>query len=542
MKPTNSAPISNLIDDTDEVAGVPATVRFYSIDHARWEEVLTNLRQALEAHQLIQLNAPTALILHDLLDGAVKNMHQCVFRRVVETDFGLTIDGDEQLEGLFRSELNEHGVQNLARYCAAADKAITVFFPPPTPDRESPLLQIEIPFAWERSQSHTEKLIEALGFQLVIDNHAEGSSVTLAKRADRQPNYATPDLLDSAARSASVKEIFDRLSYGLIHFSAVGEIIAVSPSILARLHLDETGSAVCSLTEAIPLAFYNDIVWGLALTEASGAFENYRIRIRRPGADQGSILFNVSGVRRPDGVIHSLWQAVSHVEGSGQLSEGSILTESRIHNITRNYVPQLVAQKARDAVRLGKTGLSDEDRQVAVLFCDIVGFTSYVELHTGSESVIDTLNSILRRVARSVKRNNGSIDKFMGDCIMALFDDPADAVLTAIDMQSHSADVNSLRSRAGQQQLQLRIGIHWGEVVIGNVGTAERLDWTAIGDVVNAASRIEKGCPPGSVLVSRAVRDAIETKRPGRFVFGPNYGLQVKGKRDALAVCQLILS
>ncbi|MBP6816532.1 MAG: adenylate/guanylate cyclase domain-containing protein, partial [Burkholderiaceae bacterium] len=138
-----------------------------------------------------------------------------------------------------------------------------------------------------------------------------------------------------------------------------------------------------------------------------------------------------------------------------------------------------------------------------------------------------------------VKRNHGFIDKFMGDCAMAIFDDPANALLAAIDMQSHSEDINTLRSRAGQQTLKLRIGIHWGDVVIGNVGTAERLDWTAIGDVVNTASRIEKSCEPGSVLVSRAVREAAERARPGQFRFCQMFGIKVKGKLDELAVCHV---
>jgi class 3 adenylate cyclase len=219
-----------------------------------------------------------------------------------------------------------------------------------------------------------------------------------------------------------------------------------------------------------------------------------------------------------------------------------MLSEVRVHNITRNYVPQLVEQKARDAVRLGKTSLSNEERPIAVLFCDIVGFTSYVESNASSESTIDTLNSILRRISGSVKACKGSIDKFMGDCIMAIFDDPCDAVLAAIDMQAHSEDINSLRLRAGQQTLQLRIGIHWGEVVIGNVGTAERLDWTAIGDVVNTASRIEKGCRPGAILIGQVVRQAIEAAQPGRFGFGETFGLQVKGKREELLVCHVALA
>ena len=107
----------------------------------------------------------------------------------------------------------------------------------------------------------------------------------------------------------------------------------------------------------------------------------------------------------------------------------------------------------------------------------------------------------------------------------------------ARDGKGHADGANNLRNRTGQQVLQLRIGIHWGEVVIGNVGTAERLDWTAIGDVVNTASRIGKNCPPGEILVSTDVRDAIQAKRPDEFVFGGTFGIRVKGKRGEIQVC-----
>lgn len=127
----------------------------------------------------------------------------------------------------------------------------------------------------------------------------------------------------------------------------------------------------------------------------------------------------------------------------------------------------------------------------------------------------------------------------MGDSVMAIFRDPADAILAAQDMQSHSADINDLRSRAGQDILRLRIGIHWGEVVIGNVGTAERLDWTAIGDVVNTASRIEKNCTPGSILISQAMRDTVCALPHPEILFGDIFQIAVKGKRDVLSVCHV---
>ena len=517
--------------------------RLTALEHGSWLAIQDGVRQALQQRQLDNLNAPTTLVVHDLLDGALRAMHRQVFGQIVETEFGLRAEEDaEHFDALFKTELSEHGSANLARACEADGWHVVVSFPPPSADNADVLVSIAVPVLFDPDYCHSDKLIEALGFTLEIAPWGEGSSLQLGKRGGRQAQLRSPDLLVPAAQHLSVSEIFDQLDYGLIHFSAVGEIVAVSPSMLSRLRLGSDQRSIRALAEAIPLSFHDDIVWGLALAEGNGGFENYRIRVRLPDAQRISILFNVSGYRHADGSVRSLWQAVSQDEGNASLAEGSILSEVRIHNITRNYVPQLVEQKARDAVRLGKTSLSNEERKVAVLFCDVVGFTSYVERNEDKESVIDTLNSILRRISSSVKSNHGSIDKFMGDCIMALFDDPANAVLAAIDMQSHSDDINSLRSRAGQQTLQLRIGVHWGEVVIGNVGTAERLDWTAIGDVVNTASRIEKGCTPGSTLISMDVRQAIALSKPGRFHFGEVFGLQVKGKQDALAVCHVTLA
>ena len=515
-------------------------IELYALDHGEWQRVQSNLRLTLASHQLEHLAAPSSLILHDLLDSAVRLMHLQVFRHIMEADFGLAFDGDEtQVESLFKSETGEHGLQNIAHACRQLGRHVTLSFPPRQAGEASVLAELTIPVRWDKGLCQTATLIEALGFRLDCVTDKQDCWVRLIREIERPAPFIAPTILDTQAAVIGIGQIAEQLAYGLIVFSSVGEITAVSPSMLRLLRLEEQNASLSVLAEAIPLGFLNDIIWGLALADGNGGFENYRIRVRLPSENSVSVLFNVSGYRRSDGTITSMWQTVSLDEGSTQLAEGSILSEVRIHNITRHYVPQLVERKARDAVRLGKTSLSNEERPVAVLFCDIVGFTSYVELHAASESTIDTLNSILRRISGSVRRNNGSIDKFMGDCIMAIFDDPAEALLAAIDMQGHSEDINNLRDRAGQYTLQLRIGIHWGLVVIGNVGTPERLDWTAIGDVVNTASRIEKNCQPGLILISSSTRDAIEAIAPGRFNFEQSFELQVKGKAGALSVCHV---
>lgn len=510
-----------------------------SLERTLWPGLRADLDDALNRLDLAHLSSPTMLILHDLIDYSLRALHRAVFMQLAEADFGMTVEGNEdQFEFLYMAEVGEHGSQNIAQYCKQIGWHLAVSFP-----READsIVSISIPVACDIKKSNSVKLVEALGYQLdiaALPQPAIGSVVTLKIPTATQSTVRKAELLNESASLNSVQQIYQKLNYGVMQFSSAGEVIAVSPSMLTSMKLEANAASIASLIAAIPFNFYNDIIWGLVLTGPSGIFENYRIRLAIAGDESSAILFNVSGYRDPQSIVHSLWQIVSFTGAGTSLSEGSILNEARVNKITRNYVPQLVEEKAREAVRLGKDSLTNEERAVAVLFCDIVGFTSYVESNASSESIINTLNTILRRVSSSVKRYDGSIDKFMGDSVMAIFRDPANAIYAALDMQSHSADINSLRSRAGQDTLRLRIGIHWGDVVIGNVGTAERLDWTAIGDVVNTASRIEKNCKPGSILISQDMRNVIFPLQHPGIEFGEVFTIMVKGKREALAVCHI---
>lgn len=518
----------------------PQPILVTSLEHSIWIGLHSNLEASLNRLDISRFSEPTMLILHDLLDCAVKEMHRSVFLHQIEDDFGIANDkgSEASLDSLYKAEVGEHGSQNIALYCMENGWHVEVNFPVAT----NSIFAITSRVKWDISACKTTKLVDALCYQLEECSSSDSSEsyvVTLNKQTNRTTSVQLGGLLKEEACLKSIQLINEKLAYGVILFSSAGELIAASSAMLASVQLGNNPDSITSLCAAIPFNFYNDIIWGLALTGQNGVFENYRVRLHIPGEEKLSILFNVSGFRDDQSIIHSLWQIVSLADKSASLAEGSMLSEVRIHKITRSYVPQLVEKKAREAVRLGEDKLTNEECFVAVLFCDIVGFTSYVETNSSSESIINTLNTILRRVSGSIKLHHGAIDKFMGDSVMAIFRDPADAVFAALDMQNHSADINGLRSRAGQDTLQLRIGIHWGEVVIGNVGTTERLDWTAIGDVVNTASRIEKNCTPGSILISQTMRDAVVTLNHPEIKFDEIFPLTVKGKREALLVCHI---
>ena len=545
----NNAPmlIAKSSEETTSIqTQVVQTILVSSMEENIEQELKANLALSLGRLQLTQLFEPTLLLLHQFITNAVKTLHFTVFRQVVDTDFCIsTSDSQEALEILYKHELAEHGDCNIARFCKERGLHIALNFP----NRDGVIIAISYPDICGCAVRLDNKLADALGLQFSrqeVDIDDGYSVVSLVKPAAELEHTAKtvfsnlPELLMPQIAQHHLQAIFSQLDYGIVSFASTGSILAASPSILICLNLDESASSIQKLAKSIPTHFYNDVIWGLALEAPNGAFANYRIRVSSFKETDLTMLFNVSGYREQSGVVHTLWQAVS-IDGdeNHNLSEGSILNEARVHNITRSYVPQLVEERAREVVRLGGNRLTNEECFMAVLFCDIVGFTTYVENNEDEESVIHTLNAILRRVSKSATMHGGLIDKFMGDCIMVLFRNPYDAVLAALEMQSHSIDINNLRSRAGQEVLQLRIGIHWGKVIVGNVGTVERLDWTTIGDVVNTASRIENHCQPGAILISQAIRDAISKEDQLDIKCGDLFHLKVKGKQKALAVCNV---
>jgi class 3 adenylate cyclase len=167
-------------------------------------------------------------------------------------------------------------------------------------------------------------------------------------------------------------------------------------------------------------------------------------------------------------------------------------------------------------------------KQVAVLFADVSGFTAMSET-MDVEEVSDTMNALWQRTDAAIVAQGGTIDKHMGDAVMALWgvdeareDDSERAIRAALDMQ---AELRAFRG-AHDVQLAMRIGINTGPVLLSGVGTTG--EFSAIGDAVNLASRLEQAAPVGGVLIS------YETYRHVRGIFDvlPQEPMRVKGKSE----------
>lgn len=169
---------------------------------------------------------------------------------------------------------------------------------------------------------------------------------------------------------------------------------------------------------------------------------------------------------------------------------------------------------------------------MAVLFADISGFTPLSE-KLDPEEVKDIIDSCLQQLASAVYRYEGYVDKFIGDCIMALFgapvaheDDPLRAVLTAIDMQKEIVDFNRKRSL----KLELAVGINYGMVATGDLGRPG--EYTVMGDTVNLAQRLQYNAPKGKIYVS----EAIYNNTKNEITYQKSKMIRVKGKSALVKV------
>jgi class 3 adenylate cyclase len=156
---------------------------------------------------------------------------------------------------------------------------------------------------------------------------------------------------------------------------------------------------------------------------------------------------------------------------------------------------------------------SRQERVMTILFCDIRGYTSLSEAST-AEQMFDLLNEYLAEMGTAIEENGGFIDKYIGDAIMALFDDSHTdrSIDAALAMRRRLADFNLRRREAGLRPVDIGIGIHRGSCIMGTVGFQSRIDSTVIGDAVNLASRVEGLTKQyqADVLVTGAVREGLE--------------------------------
>jgi adenylate cyclase len=198
---------------------------------------------------------------------------------------------------------------------------------------------------------------------------------------------------------------------------------------------------------------------------------------------------------------------------NGQLTDRIKREAVVLSNFQRYFSPNLV-QTIADQQGSGK--LVGVKKPVVIFFSDIRGFTSMSETMS-PDDIANLLTEYFTEMVEIVFAHGGTLDKFMGDAIMALWgapiatgDDPDKAMQAALDMLRVLDELNKKWAEQGRREVKIGIGINFGEVFAGNIGSDQRLEYTVIGDAVNVASRLCSKAGPGEIVISEPFFKALK--------------------------------
>jgi len=260
-----------------------------------------------------------------------------------------------------------------------------------------------------------------------------------------------------------------------------------------------------------------------------------------------ALTFGMSIVLFGQGIIvHPLWLPLGalgmYVVAIAVHYIRAYLERVRVTRTFERYVaPEIVGEILKEGVE--NLSLGGKNCDIAVLFVDVRGFTTMSERLT-PEKVVYILNKYLTMASDCVEKNKGTLDKFVGDAMMAFWGAPLpqedavyNAVKTAVDIIEGAARVSDeLKAEIGEE-LRVGVGVNYGPAIVGNMGAEKHMDYTAIGDTVNTAARLEANAPGGCIYVSRAVVDAL-----GDRIVAESLGdtVKLKGKAEGFEVLKVV--
>jgi len=236
---------------------------------------------------------------------------------------------------------------------------------------------------------------------------------------------------------------------------------------------------------------------------------------------------------------------LSPLKDAGQKTQGVAIvlddmTERKKLEGQRKLLQRMVSSAVLDQIDPNSLQIGGKKVYITILFADIRGFTAYSEQHS-PEELVAVLNRYLAAAADAVLASEGTVDKFLGDAVMAWYNAPLpqpDHTLRAVKSALAIRDaVAALHAELPKEaHLDFGVGIHYGDAVLGWIGTEKRLEYTAISDSVNTTKRIQENCAKNQILISREayerVKDEIDAK--------PFVPLSVKGKTQPLDVYEVV--
>jgi adenylate cyclase len=222
-------------------------------------------------------------------------------------------------------------------------------------------------------------------------------------------------------------------------------------------------------------------------------------------------------------------------EKNDEIGELGTTVNGMVEGLQERYeLSKYVSGSTLNSLRKSDRGKSQE---LTVLFSDIRGFTTYSETH-GAEKVVASLNAILNRQSEIIIENGGDIDKYVGDEIVAIFsseEGTAAACRTAVTIQRELG-----QNSEEYDGLSVGIGINYGKVILGMIGSQQRADFTIIGDNVNVASRLCSAAKAGEIVISDSTYRRLASQFGGSFSFAGPFKARIKGKDGYVRVYKLL--
>jgi PAS domain S-box-containing protein len=259
-----------------------------------------------------------------------------------------------------------------------------------------------------------------------------------------------------------------------------------------------------------------------------------------PGRGDVHLTIHMSTMRHGDEMV-GVAMVIEDMTEQARLEQERRLQEQearRVRGTFERYVaPTVVERLLADQAHVT---LGGERHLITVLFADIHGFTALSE-QLAPEELVHVLNGYLSLAAQVVLHFEGTLDKFLGDGVMALFNVPLPqpdhawrAAQAALALQQQIADY--VQQLPSSQRLSFRIGLHTGEAVVGNIGTSELMNYTAVGDTVNVSKRLQESAENSQILVSHTTRILIED----RAVVRPIAKMTLRGREAPMDVYELV--
>ncbi|MBI2945665.1 MAG: adenylate/guanylate cyclase domain-containing protein [Candidatus Wallbacteria bacterium] len=314
-----------------------------------------------------------------------------------------------------------------------------------------------------------------------------------------------------------------------IHAHAAGTLISGQALALAKASTSFTFRYGAALTVGLAVALAGPLPGLLLLVSLQAGLLFNACRLFQAGT--------VMELGRPIALPAAVYVVCLISEYTRQSRRAAEIRKMFSHYLNPSVVQWLVSHPG--ALRLG-----GESRELTVLFSDIRGFTSLSE-KLGPERLVALLNDYLSRMTEIVFRHEGTLDKYIGDALMAFFGAPVEqpdhaerCCRAALQMLVALESFNRTQRDAGGAELAIGIGINTGEMIVGNMGSIMRFDYTVMGDAVNLASRLEGQTKPYGVQL--IVGERTRTRLGRRFLVRELDSIRVKGKLEPARIFELL--